>query len=196
LPTARINGMKAIMKPGPIPLLIGLALFPTVATAADQVGATGSDFAVVDMKAVFARHPATEKASRELTEAREASRAEFKEKSNLLKQILQRHQELIRAGNRDAAAAELEKANAAERSIATLKTTGERDLEEKFRKAKLKIMEEIKVAVEGFNDDGRFALVFDSSSASSNGLPQVVHAPGAIDITAEVIDFITKKDKK
>ena len=55
MPTAQINGMKAIMKPGPIPLLIGLALFPTVATAADQVGATGSDFAVVDMKAAIER---------------------------------------------------------------------------------------------------------------------------------------------
>lgn len=179
-------------------LLAGFAVFSGHAEETKPIVATpvapSISIAVVDMKAVFAKHPATDMASRELTEAREKSRAEFKEKSNLLKEILQRHQELIRADNRDEAAEQLKKANEAERSIAALKTTNERDLEEKFRKAKVEIMREITAAVSEFNSDGRYALVFDSSSSSSNGLPQVVHSPGAVDITDEVIDFIGEKD--
>ena len=57
-------------------------------------------------------------------------------------------------------------------------------------------MEEIRAAVEKFNADGRYAMVFDRSSASSNGLPQVVHAPGAVDITAEVIALVKEIAKE
>ncbi len=189
--------MKAVMIPRPLSPFIGFVFSLCFANAADPIVATPVappiNVAVIDMKRVFARHPATEAASAELTEAREAARKEFKEQSNLLKEILQRHQELIRAGNRDEAAEQLKKANEAERSIAALQTTDQRDLEEQFRKAKREIMTEITEAVAKFNEDGRFAMVFDSSSTSSNGLPQVVHAPGAMDITEDVIKFIEDK---
>lgn len=191
--------MKTVMKPRPLFLIIGFQFFIDLASANEPIIATpvvpSINIAVVDMKKVFANHPATETASEELTEAREASRKAFREQSNLLKEILQRHQELIRAGNREEAAEQLKKANEAERAIAALNTTDQRDLEEDFRKAKLKIMREIAGAVAEFNEDGRFALIFDSSSASSNGLPQVVHAPGATDITEDVIQFIEEKDE-
>lgn len=165
-----------------------LCVFTSLSSAAEPVS-----IAVVDMKEVFAKHPSTAKASKDLTEAREASRASFKEKSNTLKQVLQKHQELIRAGRKDEAAEKLKEANEAEKAIATLRTTELRDLEETFRKAKLEIMNDIQSSVAEFNADGKYALVFDSSSSSSNGLPQVVHAPGATDITKEVISFIAKK---
>lgn len=161
-----------------------------------QDGQDDSSMAVVDLKMVFANHPSTEEATAELTEARKASRKDFKKKSTLLKEILQRHQELIRAGKKEEAAEELKKANEAEKAIATLRTTTLRDLEEDFRKAKMEIMEDIRESVEAFNEDGRFALVFDKSSASSNGLPQIVHAPGAEDITEEVTAFIAKRAGK
>ena len=151
--------------------------------------------AVVDMMKVFAAHPKTEAATKELTEAREASRDDFKDKSNALKQILQRHQELIRAGRRKEAEEELKKANEAEKAIATLRTTGLRDLEETFRIAMKEILTDIQKAVAEWNESGRYALVLDSSSASSNGLPQVVHAPGAEDVTEDVVAFLKEREK-
>jgi Skp family chaperone for outer membrane proteins len=156
---------------------------------------TGLSLAVVDMTKVFAGHPSTPAATKELTEARDASRESFKEKSNALKEVLQQHQELIRAGKREEAAEALKSANEIEKAIATLRTTELRDLEEKFREAKTKIMDEIRVAIGELNADGRYAMIFDLSSASSNGLPQVLHAPGATDITTEVIAFVKEKAK-
>lgn len=146
--------------------------------------------AVVDFVKVFEMHPKTATITADLTKARESSRNEFRDKSNALKEILQKHQELIRAGRKEEAAEELKKANEAEKTIATLRTTGLRDLEEQFRKAKLEIMESIQSMVREFNHEGGYAVVLDSSSTSSNGLPQVVHAPGATDITEEIIEFI------
>lgn len=157
---------------------------------------SGLEIAVVDMTKVFETHPLTDAITKELTNDREASREEFKEKSNALKEILQKHQELIRAGKKTEAAEALKEANEAEKEIATLRTTGLRDLEENFRKAKHRIMESIVTAVAAFNEDGKYSMIFDKSSASSNGLPQVVHSPGATDVTDEVIAFIKEQSKK
>lgn len=178
-------------------LLAGLA--GAVIASAFPVMAEGESplsIAVVDMTRVFAAHPRTAEATRTLTEARKVSRDEFKDKSNALKEILQRHQELIRAGKKEEAAEQLKKANEAEKAIATLRTTGLRDLEESFRKAKVDILTDIQEAVAEWNREGEYALVLDSSSSSSNGLPQVIHAPGATDVTAEVIEFLRKREKE
>lgn len=180
-----------------VPALLFLAFPALAAEPGTESGKAASlRVAVVDMTRVFESHPATEGATTRLTRAREAQREDFKKRSNALKEVLQRHQELIRAGKKSEAAEELKKANEIEKSIATLRTTGLRDLEERFRKAKRIILESIRRSVERFNGDGRYALVFDSSSASSNGLPQVVHAPGAEDITDEVIAFIAREHEE
>ena len=84
---------------------------------------TGLSLAVVDMTKVFAEHPSTAAATADLTKAREASRESFKEKSNALKEILQQHQELIRAGKKEEAGETLKSANEIEKAIATLRTT-------------------------------------------------------------------------
>jgi Skp family chaperone for outer membrane proteins len=152
--------------------------------------------AVVNLTEVFAAHPKTAAATKQLTDDREASRKDFKEKSNTLKQILQKHQELIRAGKKDAAAEELKKANEAEKAIATLRTTGLRDLEEKFRIAKKEILTDVQAAVAEWNESGKYAVILDSSSSSSTGLPQVVHAPGAEDVTEAVIAFLKKRESE
>ncbi len=177
---------KGMLKNGLL-LLFLLTTAPCLSFAEESV-----KIAVLDMQKVFANHPSTEKATKELSAARESSRADFKEKSNSLKQILQKHQELIRAGKKKEAEQELIKANEAEKAIATLRSTGLRDLEESFRKTKLEIMKDIQKSVAEFNKDARFAVILDQSSTSSNGLPQVVHAPGATEITNEVISFIKK----
>lgn len=148
--------------------------------------------AVVDLTAVFQAHPRTATATAELTAARDAARKKFRAESAELKNTLQRHQELLRDGRREEAAAELEKANALERSIAELGTTNERNLEERFRRAKAEIMEDILRVVREFNAERRHPLVLDKSAASANGLPQVLDAPGAADVTDEIIERIKR----
>ncbi|MEM6278048.1 MAG: OmpH family outer membrane protein [Verrucomicrobiota bacterium] len=150
--------------------------------------------AVVDLEAVFAVHPTTADATANLTKAREASRDEFKQRSNTLKKVLQEHQELIRAGRKEEAAKKLIEANEAEKRIATLRTTRMRDLEEEFQRTKKLILSDIQKGLAIFNEDGRYDLILDRSSKSSNGLPQVLHAPGAEDITEELIEFVKTFD--
>ncbi len=156
---------------------------------ATQTGVAQHDarLAVVDLTAVFAAHPRTATATTELTKARDAARKKFRAESADLKNTLQRHQELLRAGQREEAAAALEKANALERSIAELGTTNQRNIEEQFRRAKAEIMDDILRVVREFNAEKGYALVLDKSSASSNGLPQVLDAPGAEDVTADIV---------
>ena len=148
--------------------------------------------AVVDLTAVFEAHPRTAAATAQLTSARNEARTDFRAKSAELKNSLQRHQELLREGRREEAAAELEKANTLERSIAELGTTNQRNLEEQFRRAKQEIMDDIRRVVREFNAGKNYALVLDKSAASDNGLPQVLDAPGADDITAEIITQVKK----
>ncbi len=143
--------------------------------------------AVVDLTAAFEAHPRTASATAKLTRARDAARKKFRAESAALKDALQRHQELLRDGRRTEAAAELEKANTLERSIAELGTTNQRNIEEQFRRAKTEIMEDIARVVREFNARSGYAVVLDKSAASANGLPQVLDAPGADDITAEII---------
>ncbi|MBU3666736.1 MAG: OmpH family outer membrane protein [Chthoniobacterales bacterium] len=144
-------------------------------------------FAVVDLTAVFEAHPRTATETARLSVARQAARDDFRAKSKALKDTLQRHQELLRAGNKSAAALELEKANELERLIADLGTTNQKNLEERFRQAKEGIMDDIARVIREFNAERGYALVLDKSAASANGLPQVIDAPGAVDITAEII---------
>jgi Skp family chaperone for outer membrane proteins len=143
--------------------------------------------ATVDLTVVFETHPRTAMETATLTAARNAAREDFRAKSKALKDTLQRHQELLRAGDKSEAAASLEKANEIERSIAELGTTNQKNLEERFRQAKEGIMDDIARVIREFNAEKGYALVLDKSAASANGLPQVIDAPGADDITAGII---------
>lgn len=172
----------------PLPLLLALLLPAAVLAQDPQAGR----LAVVDLTAVFQAHPRTTAATTELTSARDAARKRFRAESAALKDSLQRHQELLREGRRPEAAAELEKANTLERSIAELGTTNQRNIEEQFRRAKSEIMEDIARVVREFNTTRGYAVVLDKSAASVNGLPQVLDAPGADDITAEIIARVKK----
>ncbi len=168
-----------------MPTALGLVVVLVLTLAAVQAE-TPMRLAVVDLTAVFEAHPRTATATAELTSARNAARKKFRAESAALKDTLQRHQELLREGRKEDAAAELEQANSLERSIAELGTTNQRNLEEQFRRAKQEIMDDLARVIREFNAERGYLLVLDKSSASSNGLPQVLDAPGADDITAEI----------
>lgn len=148
---------------------------------------TPNRLATVDLTAVFEAHPRTAAETASLTSARTAAREDFRAKSKALKDTLQQHQKLLRAGKRTEATAALEKANELERAIAELGTTNQKNLEERFRQAKEAIMDDIARVVREFNAEKGYALVLDKSAASANGLPQILDAPGADDVTAEII---------
>lgn len=148
---------------------------------------TAARIAVVDLTKVFSEHPEAVKAQELLNKERSEMREVFKEKSEALKKALQRHQEEIRAEKKDAAVATLEEVNTLEKDIAAMRSTQQRALEERFAGEKARVLGLIRDAVAAHNADGRYDLVLDSSAASANGLPAVLDARGAHDITAELI---------
>jgi Skp family chaperone for outer membrane proteins len=180
-----IDPPRVFCEAEPMPTALGLVVVLVLTLAAVQAE-TPMRLAVVDLTAVFEAHPRTATATAELTSARNAARKKFRAESAALKDTLQRHQELLREGRKEDAAAELEQANSLERSIAELGTTNQRNLEEQFRRAKQEIMDDLARVIREFNAERGYLLVLDKSSASSNGLPQVLDAPGADDITAEI----------
>ncbi len=160
--------------------------------------------AVVDMTAAFKAHPETAKAEADLMEKRAEAGKAFNAKANELKSLLEKHQEvtrkLINAGEKanDGQKAEarglLDKATKLETEVAAIRTTQERDLKRQFVEERRRIMESIASVIEKFNADGTYALVLDRSAASANGIPQVLHAPGAKDITADIVKLFEKGD--
>ena len=143
--------------------------------------------AVIDLARAFEAHPETAEATAQLTRDRNAAREEFKKHSEGLKKCLQEHQELIRAGKKTEAAEKLKEANELEKSIATLRTTQQRDLEQRFLREKNRILETIRAEVGKLNADGTWAVVLDKSAESAFGLPAVIDASGSEDITEAVI---------
>ncbi len=166
-------------------LCLGL-LLPLLAAGEDQP----PRIAVIDLARAFEAHPETATATAQLTRDRNASREVFKEKSEALKSVLQDHQELIRAQKKTEAAEKLKVANDLEKEIATLRTTQQRDLEERFLREKHRILDTIRAAVGKYNAGGRYAVVLDKSAESAFGVPAVIDATGADDITDEVIALL------
>jgi len=185
-------------------LLVSL-LAAAASRAQDQTGRTSppkarpvttARIAVVDLTKVFSEHPEAVKAQELLNKERSEMREVFKEKSEALKKALQRHQEEIRAEKKDAAVETLEEVNTLEKDIAAMRSTQQRALEERFAEEKTRVLGLIRDAVAAHNADGRYDLVLDSSAASANGLPAVLDARGAHDITAEIIARVQAEKKQ
>jgi Skp family chaperone for outer membrane proteins len=166
--------------------LNSLAGFP--ATSQESIPDSPSlRLAVIDLAKAFESHPETATAAAQLTKDRAAAREVFKEKSEALKKVLQAHSELIRAGKKTEAAEKLKEANELEKAIATLRTTQQRDLEEKFKREKNRIIDAIRVAVREYNAEKKYTVVLDKSAESAFGVPAVIDASGSDDITEAII---------
>ena len=87
---------------------------------------------------------------------------------------------------------ELEKARAAQRELAAMKSTQERDLEKQFLDEKRKILRQVQTAVQAYNKEAGYALVLDRSAAAQSGIPMVVDVNGPPDITDAVIERFRK----
>lgn len=171
-------------------LLLPVVSFLFLLTGIHAQEPSSASIAVIDLARAFESHPATETATAALTKEREAARDQFKEKSEALKKVLQTHQELIRSGKRTEAAEKLKEANELEKAIATLRTTQQRDLEQRFVREKHRIMESLRAAVRQFNAEGKYAVVLDKSAESAFGVPAIIDASGAEDITEAIIALV------
>lgn len=178
----------------PLPFLTILAFLLPPAIASSQ--APSPAIAVIDLARAFAAHPETGAATAQLTRDRNAAREVFKEKSESLKKCLQEHQELIRAGKKTEAVEKLKEANELEKAIATLRTTQQRDLEEKFKREKNRILDAIRAEVATLNAGGKYAVILDKSAESAFGVPAVIDATGADDITEIIIARLKEKASK
>ncbi|MEM7146645.1 MAG: OmpH family outer membrane protein [Verrucomicrobiota bacterium] len=163
-------------------LTLGLFCFGVVS----GYGQESVRIAVVDMTALFEAHPGKVAAEARVTQARDAARKVFRDKSNELKKVLQEHQGLVGSGQSEAGREALERARVIERELAAMKTTQERDLEEAFLKEKRAILESIEAAVRTFNEEAGYALILDRSAAAANGIPMVIDVNGLDDITEAV----------
>jgi len=163
-----------------------LAVLPAFVTAQES----DKTFAVVDLTKVFLAHPETAKAQESLNKDRSKLREVFKKKSEALKKALQKHQEEIRADKKDAAVETLAEVNTLEKEIATLRSTQQNELEQKFAAEKSRVLKLIRSAVADYNADARYSLILDSSAAAANGLPTVLDSPGADDITDAIIELV------
>ncbi len=158
--------------------------------------------AVVDMTEVFISHPETAKAEADLMKMRQAAGKSFNERADELKKLLERHQELTKKlvdTGEKASAAQKEEANdllnratKLETELAEIRTRQERDLEEGFLAERRRILALIASAIREFNSEKGYALILDNSAASANGIPQVLHAPGAEDVTADIVKLLKK----
>jgi len=187
-----------------IALTLGLALGPWTLVAQEAAPAPIPKIAVVDMTVAFLAHPETAKAQGELEVKRKEARELFVKKSEALKEVLQDHQKLTQklvaagtnASSTDKTAAKelLDDAMKLEKEIAALRTTQENDLKEGFVEERRRILGLIKEIIAKYNADGRYMLILDKSAASANGLPQVLHSPGADDVTEDIIALFEEEN--
>ncbi len=185
--------------PVPVFVFVSGALFVTAALAQNA----GFAVATVDLERLFKAHPDTVEAEKALDAKKKELREDYQEKANALKRVLQEHQaatrRLAQAGkNPDddlVSAAEdlLKEASELEKEVATLQTKQKADLEREFLEVKRGIIADLRDVIAVYNASGRFDVVLDASAKSANGLPQLLHAPAAEDITEEILERLEKR---
>ena len=146
------------------------------------------------MTAVFKAHPKTATAEAQIERQKMEARDVFIEKKKALEDVLKDHQsvtqKLVASGSNSSVADKelartlLDEATKLEKEIATLRTTQANDLKNSFVKERRQILDEISTAIVKFNAEGKYAVILDSSAQSTNGIPQVIHAPGAVEYHA------------
>lgn len=164
---------------------------------------TAAEIAVVDTVAVFKAHPKTAVAEAEVAKQQKAARATFIEKKKELESVLGKHQtvtqKLVAAGSsasssdKELAKSYLEQASKIEKEIATLRTTQANDLKTEYVKQRRLILDDIQATIADYNADGKFSLILDRSAESANGIPQVLHVSGLVDITDEIVAKVKAK---
>ena len=181
--------------------LFATALFAAVLAASASFAAQWR-IATVDLDKVFSAHPKTAAAEAELKNQEAALEAEMKK---LLDDARARKEELEQA--REAARSPLlsDEARAAKRAAIDEKETALEELQLRARKTQASqlrrlqdqlletrkgIVDEMQKAMKEFADSQGYALIFDVSGLTMNGVPSVAYSRPSLDVTAALIKYI------
>lgn len=181
--------------------LFATALFAAVLAASSSFAAQWR-IATVDLDKVFSAHPKTAAAEAELKNQEAALEAEMKK---LLDDARARKEELDQA--REAARSPLlsDEARAAKRAAIDEKETALEELQLRARKTQASqlrrlqdqlletrkgIVDEMQKAMKEFADSQGYALIFDVSGMTMNGVPAVAYSRPSLDVTAALIKYI------
>ena len=170
---------------------------PTAARAEIKIG-------TIDMNLVFKNSSKTKEAEAKMTEARNAAKKEFNERTDAYKKSLEEINQLNKQLEAPALSAEAKTLKAKERDekIAAIKKleseinefgrTREQQLQQQMIRMRDEILKEITELVLARVKSSEVDLVFDKSGASANGFSPLLFSRGSHDFTEEVSAALEK----
>ncbi len=180
-----------------IAAIAGLAVSPAIAQPAPKI-------AVVDMAKLLDGHPKTEEQNTKL-KADEAKANEELEKINkegqvMVEQLKELEEQGKNPGLNDEAKAKLqgdmrlkiEEIQKKQNEVQSFRSNTQRSLQQRIQNFRKLMFEEITVAVNDVAQKKGANLVFDKSGPSLLGIPSLVYADPAFDITEDVLKEIAK----
>jgi Skp family chaperone for outer membrane proteins len=179
--------------------LLSVLLFLAVGLAG--AGAADPVVAVVDFKKALAAHPKAQALEDELRATQENAKKVFEAKQGELKELetaWQKANETVQSKDGNTQQNLLVKRDLEERivqvrqSMIDVQARTRQTIADRQDAVLPDLAEEIRKLVSTAND-GKYAVVLDVSALSRDGLPQVIEAPGAFDLTDRVIALLPAK---
>lgn len=171
-----------------------------------MAGASAQDLkiGVVDMKRIFADYGRTKEAEKEINDRKAQAKKELDERTAKYKELLEKFQTLQEQVQDEALSPQLreqkrnegqeigQQAKSLERQIQEFRTRRERQLQEQVVRMRKTILEEIREHVEEMSKTRNYALVFDKSGVSLNGVPFLLHSRDAVDFSEDIINRLNE----
>jgi len=173
-------------------------------TLAALGGMASAQTVVVDMNQVFQEYIRTQEADRQMQasiqnyrQGQQELQERFRVRQEAFNEMRQRtaDRELDNAERQalaEEAAEMLNELRALEQELRQEDTNRQRQIEEQGRRMRNRIVEEIQGKITELATARNWTLVLDSSATSTNGLPVVLHAMPAADVTGEVIQALNQ----
>lgn len=178
--------------------MLGVAGLLTGAQAELNIG-------TVDMNKIFQSYGKTKEAEAKINEARETAKGEFDTRQEALKKLVEEVQKLqqeiqsqaasdsLKAQKTKARDEKVSEVRNQERELQEFRMTREKQLQDQALRMRNSIVEEINEIIQGIIKEKGYALVFDSTGPSVNGVPVVVYADSKFDFSEDVIKALNAK---
>jgi len=158
--------------------------------------------AVVNFRKVVTEHPKAAELEKELREVSEKANKVLQSKDEELLNLEEKIRRVSKEGKQEdgsmeaSAARELlslqQKSLQVQENAVQVRAQVSAAISQRRKQELPKIAAEILEYVRAAND-GKYAIVLDSSSLSPEGFPQVLDHPGAVDLTSEVIELLPEQ---
>ena len=182
--------------------LFATALFAAAFAASAAFAAPQWRIVTVNLDKVFLAHPKTAAAEAELKNQEAALEAEMKK---LVDDVRARQEELdqakeaarspllsdeARKATRDAIDEKEAALEALQLRARKTQASKLRQLQDQLLETRKSIVEEMQESMQKFADSQGYALIFDISGLTMNGLPSVVYSRPSLDVTEALIKYI------